>query len=117
MISSILSVLLPLAQDSRHFHESVVPDLMARVDPYYPDGPPAPAPPRPLEVMARPEFTLDDVASETWRTNCSLPSRYRDLSENAPVFYTALQHATAPLSNVLFGRELPGYYAVAYGAQ
>ena len=52
LVSVMVSVLLPLGQNFQYFYESFVPVLMAKVNPYYPDGPPVPEPTRQCSVMA-----------------------------------------------------------------
>ena len=68
---------------------------MAGVNPFYPAGPPTPQPTRPLEVLARPQNNLDDVAAYLWSRNCTLPTWQRPLDETAPVFHTAEQETAA----------------------
>ena len=89
LVYIIVSELLPRCQDFRYFFESIVPALMAGVNPFYPAGPPTPQPVRQLEVLARPQYNLDDVAEYLWSHYCTLPSWQRPLDETAPVFHTA----------------------------
>ena len=91
----MVSVLLPLGQNFQYFFESVMPVLMARVNPHFPDGPPILEPTRQCSIMACPQYSLDDVMAVIWATDCTMSSAFYDLSWNTSVFYTAAQRAHA----------------------
>ena len=42
LVSVMVFVLLPLGQNFQYFYKSVMPVLMARVNPHFPDGLPVP---------------------------------------------------------------------------
>ena len=62
------------------------------------DGPPILEPPRQCNVMARPQFNLEDVMAVTWAADYTMPSAFCNLSWNALVFHTAAQWTAAAIT-------------------